>query len=32
MVGDDPFGWVGSTIDGRFFVEKVTGKGGSAVV
>ncbi|HWL86450.1 MAG TPA: serine/threonine-protein kinase, partial [Polyangiaceae bacterium] len=29
---DDPFGWVGETLEGRYAVEKVVGEGGFAVV
>ena len=32
MQSHDPFGWVGSTIDGRFAVQAIAGEGGFGIV
>ena len=29
---DDPFGWVGATVDGKYRVDKVVGHGGFGIV
>ena len=30
--GEDPFGWVGATLDGKYQVDAVVGRGGFGVV
>jgi len=29
---DDPFGWVGATVDGKYRVDEVVGHGGFGIV